>query len=134
MNEIEKAIQDLGFYKAKLFNGIFGDRIYVFDMAIQSLQEKLEREKGCECCNFSSSDVGSSINNVGDDFILIKSDDGVSMATDGKHFSLLKIKFCPMCGRRLNNDVVNVNKIDYIGEATNMVEHIARVGEMVEGE
>lgn len=59
------------------------------------------RESGCEFCDFSSGGVSGTINNKGDDFLLVQSDDDVCIATDDNHFRLLKIDFCPMCGKRL---------------------------------
>lgn len=126
MSEIEQAKFKLSILRHTIncenfteYKMLFDDKKLsgILDLAIQALQEKLERENGCECCDFSSGDVGSAMSNVGDDFYIIKSDDGVSMATDGKHFSLLKINFCPMCGRRLSHA-----EPKHIGEATNMVE------------
>lgn len=66
-----------------------------------ALEEKQERENGCEYCDFSSGDVAATINNVGDNFVMIKSEDGISISTDDAAFRMLHIKFCPMCGREL---------------------------------
>lgn len=72
---------------------------------VDALQEQAEREKGCEYCDFSSGDVGATINNCGDDLVLIRSEDGVSIATDDNHFKIAKINFCPVCGRDLRKPV-----------------------------
>jgi len=71
------------------------------DLAIEVLQEKVEREKGCEYCDFSSGDTGGIINNVGDSFVMIKSENSISIATDDCLFKMLKLSYCPMCGRKL---------------------------------
>ena len=82
---------------------------YVFETAIEVLEEKLEREKGCEYCDFSSGEVGATINTSGDDFVMIADDKdkSITLATDDEHFKLLKINYCPMCGRKLNNSTAD---------------------------
>jgi hypothetical protein len=81
--------------------------LFAFNQVKQILQEKLEREEGCEYCDFSSGDVGATINNVGDDFMLIKSENDISLASDNKEFNLLKINYCPNCGRKLDWEAKN---------------------------
>lgn len=62
------------------------------------------RKEGCEYCDFSRFDVGARMNTSGDRFVMIKSEDGVNLASDDKYFRLLKINYCPMCGRKLKSD------------------------------
>ena len=97
-----------------------------YKVVIQSLKEKLERENPKPL-----------ITNDGLEIMLCphcKIDlMGEFSEPDGQE------KFCPYCGGAVDfnhsvNDFVNVNKIEHIGEATNMAEHPAQVGEMVEGE
>lgn len=99
-NKILQAIDYLEAQK-RLFPNSFNVLSGHFDSAIEALQEKAEREAGCEYCDFSSGDVGATLNNCGDDFVLIRSEDGISIATDDKHFKMVGVKFCPNCGRDL---------------------------------
>jgi hypothetical protein len=73
----------------------------LYDYILSALRARQERENGCEYCDFSSGATGACIGNVGDSFILIQSENGVSIATDDAHFKMLNITFCPMCGRKL---------------------------------
>jgi len=54
----------------------------------------------CQACDFKH-DCGEVINTSGDNFMLVKSEDGISITTNEKHFYTLKIKHCPICGRKL---------------------------------
>lgn len=71
------------------------------EIGAQATREKAEREKHCKHCDFSSGNVGVTINTSGDDFVMIKSKESISLATDDKHFLLLNINYCPICGRKL---------------------------------
>ncbi len=102
MTAIKKAMEEIeGRIRLTPFGGSGAISRNSLEVCRQTLQVELERENGCEHCDFSSGDIGSSINNSGDDFIMVKSDDDVSIVTEDKHFLLLKIKYCPMCGRKL---------------------------------
>lgn len=80
------------------------------DMTITEAIRIFENEQSNSCiyCNFKSSDVGADFPEP-DKFNLIrgKNDNGkydYSIATDGNNiFRTCKIKFCPMCGRLLEN-------------------------------
>lgn len=76
-----------------------------FDREIE-LASNSSNNTVCPYCHFEH-DTGENINNRGDNFILIRStdDNTVSLATDDKHFKLLNIKYCPMCGRNLTNEI-----------------------------
>ena len=74
-----------------------------FPLMVESLREKQEREKGCEYCDFSSGAVGATFDGE-DDFFMIEHADGVNLCSDGKEFTLTKIKFCPMCGRKIGEN------------------------------
>nr|DAK78459.1 MAG TPA: zinc-ribbon containing domain protein [Caudoviricetes sp.] len=92
LSKVEKAIKD--FTKAlNAFNTV----------CVKALQEKQEREKGCEYCDFSSGAVGATFDGE-DDFFMIEHADGVNLCSDGKEFTLTKIKFCPMCGRKIGEN------------------------------
>jgi hypothetical protein len=100
MSEIETAIAEIA------NSGLYGNQVHqkTLELSLKALQEKQEREKGCEYCDFSSGDVGSTFPGP-DNFQLIRSDDGVSITTDGfGHFRTTKIKICPMCGRELGEN------------------------------
>ena len=60
--------------------------------------------KPCPFCDFSSNDVGETINTNGDDFVMIEDEDGITLATDDKHFRILKINYCPICGRKFEQE------------------------------
>lgn len=63
----------------------------------------------CKACNFQTTDdfnVGENINNTGDDFVIIRSDENSKVTYDlaadiDNHFYTLEINYCPMCGRKL---------------------------------
>ena len=111
---VEKAIEFIGVtkndrqckncsWKDKCQNDICSQ---VDKLTISALQEKAEREKGCEYCDFSSGDVGALFDGE-DEFFLVTGDNEYFIATDGKGiFRETKIKFCPMCGRRLEDNNV----------------------------
>ena len=103
--QIEELKSNLPTLVTQEYYDSFNLAIEVKQKAIQALQEKAEREKGCEYCDFSSGDVGATINTSGDDFVMIADDEekSITLATDDKHFRTLKINNCPMCGRKLNN-------------------------------
>ena len=74
---------------------------YAFETAIQALQEKAEREKGCTYCNEKTCEnCGQGNQSYCDNCKHQKSwcDREVSF----KYWAPLN-KFCPMCGRKLNN-------------------------------
>ena len=56
----------------------------------------------CPACNIQH-DCGETINNCGDDFVIIKhnNDDIASIITSEKHMYTLNINYCPLCGRKL---------------------------------
>lgn len=77
MNKIKKTISGLLFFKEKLFNGIFGDRIGVFDDAIEIIENSPENKEPCDFCK----DINS-INSV-------------SLKNN------ITVNYCPVCGRKL---------------------------------
>ena len=102
--QIKKAIEVLEETypsKKEIITGEYPHAAEAYDTALSAFREQEAREKGCEYCDFSSGNVGAIIKNSGDGFILIQSKDGVSIATDDSHFKMLKIAYCPMCGRKL---------------------------------
>ncbi len=58
--------------------------------------------KKCKYCNIKHG-TGEFINNNGDEFLIMhEQGEKYRIATNNRnHFCMLKIKFCPMCGRRL---------------------------------
>lgn len=73
------------------------------DNALRTRQEHAQREQGCEYCDFSSGGCGAILDGA-DSFFLMTSNNSYEfyIATDGKGvFRETKIKFCPMCGRKL---------------------------------
>ena len=75
MTDIEKAIQELKELQKEIFDTAIIDKLLSIRQAIQALQEKAEREKGCATCNKSN--------------LFIK-----------QH----KFPYCPMCGRKLGEN------------------------------
>ena len=84
MKNIHKVIDGLRFFQAKLYNGIFGDRIGVFNDAIEIIMDSPENKSPCEfCCNMKS------INEI------------------SKKFNIA-VQYCPVCGRKLPSGDLNV--------------------------
>jgi len=104
MNEIEQAIRFLEKNRDaiqdkdnQLIPQTIKDKVSMpYDLAIQALQEKAEREKGCEHCN---SHVP--INNFTKDYSIEVDDTEISLWEDLKCLAYMKINDCPMCGRKL---------------------------------
>ena len=78
MSEIEKAIKYLLFLKAENNTPSIDIKLTT---AVEALQEKLERDKGCEYCEGLT---------TGEDFIKCPS---LNFKMD--------VDYCPMCGRKL---------------------------------
>lgn len=66
---------------------------------VTSIKEINEQE-GCEYCSFKNTDTNT-INTSGDNFVLIKNENEITLATDDKYFRTLKISYCPICGKKL---------------------------------
>lgn len=82
MNEIERAIHCIKADRAlELTN--HGRAIKYYDLAIEALQEKQEREKGCEYCEWHNDPISRLVWECGLD-----------------HFDF-ELNFCPNCGRKL---------------------------------
>ena len=73
-----------------------------FDMAISALREQKERSKGCEYCTDSKSmyEIKSKLHDSYNTDVYISE---TALVVDiGCHsFGTAGVKFCPMCGRRL---------------------------------
>lgn len=65
----------------------------IFDIAIQALQEKQEHEQGCEYCNKDVMDGNPIVTQHSDGYV-----------GNGDFGGCVIAKFCPMCGRRLQNE------------------------------
>ena len=91
-NKILQAIDYLEAQK-RLFPNSFNVLSGHFDTAIEALQEKAEREKGCWCCDPSTPDD--------------KWREGwtVEAKNEKEDPQLMKINFCPHCGRDLRKPV-----------------------------
>lgn len=105
MADIEKAIEQIKKADMELCVGLIksGNQFIpkqstplmeAIDTAIQSLQEKAEREKGCEYCNegkwFEEDGEGAFIK---ENYLTIKS--------YAEPDTIISINYCPMCGRKL---------------------------------
>ena len=99
MSEIGKAIETLA-ARSQFVADINLDAQVAYKLAIQALQEKAEREKGCEFCNnkltklLSRTGFGSFIRltpNKAEAFVLVR----------GFLSDYFEIEYCPMCGRKL---------------------------------
>lgn len=93
MSEIEEAIKAIEFRKWE--HELFGDHYHFFDVAIQTLHEKAERDKGCEYCTGDTKELID-----GETTVFITGDDKVFCADWGGDGYLDWI-LCPMCGRKL---------------------------------
>lgn len=105
MSEIEKAIEVMQYLvessRSVLFKSLVGkdEREQVLqgiNVAIQALQEKLERDKGCEYCNNHIP-----INNFTKDYSIEVDNKEISVWEDLKCLAHIETTNCPMCGRKL---------------------------------
>lgn len=55
----------------------------------------------CSCCDFTNTNAGKSINTTGDSFVCVKQNNEIYLATDDEEFKMVKINYCPFCGRQL---------------------------------
>ena len=89
MNEIERAIKELDECACSGYM-----RGYI-DIALAALREKQEREKGCMTCwddeDHEPEAIGTGLNEFGEECKHLMYRDE----------SIYIIRFCPMCGRRL---------------------------------
>ena len=100
MADIQKAITVMKQHKAEEI-ALYGEE---YNMAIQALQEKAEREKGCECCKVPGKYLAT-IDYDGAETRLFFDVVGNSLRVFDEEMPGLcdsfSIKFCPMCGRKL---------------------------------
>lgn len=80
MNEIERAIKHFEGLQKRYTTSHNGKHCELVKTALAALQEKAERDEGCECCG------------------LIYKLDGASYGTDSE---IIENRYCPMCGKRL---------------------------------
>ena len=75
------------------------------------------RKKYCPHCDFTISSAGLPIKNAGDKFILCRDEASgdVTLCTDERRFYILKVNFCPMCGRAF--DETTKNDLDKLKKA-----------------
>lgn len=105
MNEIKKAIKTIKIAIAEVEWNYPLDYAIAFETAIEALREKLEREKGCVCCN-NAVEI-SSVDSDG----MLRVDNGnehclpyVAVNNDTYGTSdIFDINYCPMCGRKLGD-------------------------------
>lgn len=101
MKPIKDAIKQLECMATNLMgevqngNGLATLNYVALDVAIQALQEKLERENGCEYCMGDTKELID-----GETTLFITRDDEAFYA-DWNGQGDLEFKFCPMCGRKL---------------------------------
>ena len=105
MNEIERTIRELQLYVDVRWGGAND----MFNLALTALREKAEREKGCEFCRkpYKSIDSGKD----GKEKSILYMGGNSPYAQLSKQYlhymdvagrmDLFEVKFCPMCGRRL---------------------------------
>lgn len=124
MNKIDRAIEGLKglsqllvpFFRKVNFEGFgevdaleFKDDI---EFGVQALIEKQKREQGCTYCKVPYKDIidiilGESVS--GEEVHLFINTDGQNLRLydnlpDNPKTDILKIGYCPMCGRRLSHD------------------------------
>ena len=66
----------------------------------QAKISEINEQEGCKYCSFKNTDTNT-INTSGDNFVLIKNENEITLATDDKYFRTLKISYCPICGKKL---------------------------------
>ena len=99
MTDIEDAIQAME--NLNMVLSITDSERHAANLAIQALKEKAEREKGCEYCNayknIATIDYGETqiIVDLNGDNIRIFDNETPGICENNK------IKYCPMCGRKL---------------------------------
>ena len=82
------------------------EEVYAFitalNMAISALREQEERSKGCEYCTDSKNiyEIKSPLHDSYNTDVYI-SEDALIVDIGCHSYGASKIKFCPMCGRRL---------------------------------
>ncbi len=97
MNEIEKAIKTIKIAIAEVEWNYPLDYAIAFETAIEALQEKLEREKGCDYCkNISKQLKGHKGFGYAVLFEQITIDEIVEINID--------VDYCPHCGRKLGEN------------------------------
>lgn len=101
MNEIERALATL---QDLLDNSIFTSRIdFALEVAIESLREQAERNKGCGFCDEESGehDYMNGLQSIdGTKYLVLETsewDDYYDCYNDVR----IPVKYCPMCGKRL---------------------------------
>ena len=69
------------------------ERLYeARDVAISALQERIDRERGCECCNqHNAAELGEKVYSQSVSYYIV----GDGYPHREKH------RFCPLCGRKL---------------------------------
>ena len=91
MTDTEKAIRELRELQKEIFDTAIIDKLLSIRQAIQALQEKAERDKGCSFCNdkrvasFCATSYHSSL-------------EPITIIED------LYFGFCPHCGRKLGEN------------------------------
>jgi len=80
----------------KRFQEEYKEDLLRFEFVLQALKEKEEKEKGCEYCNRHIP-----INDFAKDYSIEVDNAEISLWEDLKCLSHIKIKYCPMCGRKL---------------------------------
>ena len=95
MNEIEQAIRDLQLY----VDARWGGRNDMLNLALTALSEKQERDKGCEFCSCSEYPDSTLYQKEG--YIFYAGYSKQIAADDFREYETEEIKFCPICGKRL---------------------------------
>lgn len=94
MNEIENAIHSM--QNLNLVISITESERNAVNLAIQALQEKAEREKGCEYCNNHKP-----LTSLYTEYSVEVDDKELSVWNGLRCEEHFKINYCPMCGRKL---------------------------------
>ena len=95
MNEIERAIRELQLYVDVRWGGTND----TFNLALTALREKQERDKGCEYCSCSEYPDNTLYQKEG--YIFYAGYSKQIAADDFHEYETEEIKFCPICGKRL---------------------------------
>ena len=108
MNEIEKAIKTIKIAIAEVEWNYPLDYAIAFETAIEALQEKLERDKGCEYCNCSTTEFEITVSDTVDFCKYCPHEKCLNdYGNDdcyGVGFKCIETEHCPKCGRKLGEE------------------------------
>ena len=119
MNDIEEAIEvtnrqinelksELKTLETQEYIDSFNLAIKVKELSVEAMQEKLEREKGCEYCNCSTTEFEITVSDTVDFCKYCPHEKCLNdYGNDdcyGVGFKCIETEYCPKCGRKLGEE------------------------------